>query len=163
MLSEAHRTETATSCPTKAVTFFPTRDRIPGGYTVLKRRPCEPRRVIARLENSASCSAHLHFHIVDGPEPFSSEGVPFVFDEFTHEDKVYRDEMPPGRLDDSLCRPRRRTPALSFRQLPRSPARHACRTRGSAACSYLLRRRQCGARRRCLRKCLAEERNTSER
>jgi hypothetical protein len=31
--------------------------------------------VIARLGNSASYSAHLHFHIVDGPDPFSSEGV----------------------------------------------------------------------------------------
>jgi murein DD-endopeptidase MepM/ murein hydrolase activator NlpD len=52
--------------------------------------------VIARLGNSASYSAHLHFHIVDGPDPFSSEGVPFVFDEFTHEGTVHRDEMPPG-------------------------------------------------------------------
>jgi len=33
---------------------------------------------------------------VDGPDPFSSEGVPFVFDEFTHEGKVHRDEMPVG-------------------------------------------------------------------
>jgi murein DD-endopeptidase MepM/ murein hydrolase activator NlpD len=52
--------------------------------------------VIARLGNSASYSAHLHFHIVDGPDPFSSEGVPFVFDEFTHEGTVHRDEIPPG-------------------------------------------------------------------
>lgn len=52
--------------------------------------------VIARLGNSASYSPHLHFHVVDGPDPFSSEGVPFVFDEFTHEGKVYRDEMPAG-------------------------------------------------------------------
>jgi hypothetical protein len=52
--------------------------------------------VIARLGNSASYSPHLHFHIVDGPDPFSSEGVPFVFDEFTHESTVYRYEMPKG-------------------------------------------------------------------
>lgn len=52
--------------------------------------------VIAKVGNSASYSSHLHFHIVDGPEPFSSEGVPFVFDRFTHEGKVHQDEMPAG-------------------------------------------------------------------
>lgn len=51
---------------------------------------------IARLGNSASYSAHLHFQIVDGPDPFSSEGIPFVFDEFTHNGTTHRNEMPSG-------------------------------------------------------------------
>lgn len=66
--------------------------------------------VIARLGNSASYSAHLHFHIVDGPDPFSSEGIPFVFDEFTHGGSVHRDEMPSGgwtiRFAESRTEPR---------------------------------------------------------
>ena len=52
--------------------------------------------VIARVGNSASESPHLHFHVVDGPDPFSSEGVPFAFDEFRHEGIVYNDQMPKG-------------------------------------------------------------------
>ena len=54
---------------------------------------------IARLGNSASTSPHLHFQIVDGPDPFSSEGVPFIFDEFTHQGSVHRNEMPAGGWD----------------------------------------------------------------
>lgn len=52
--------------------------------------------IIARLGNSASYSPHLHFQVVDGPDPFSSEGLPFELDEFVHEGRVHRDEMPAG-------------------------------------------------------------------
>jgi hypothetical protein len=74
----------------------------PGSLRVNQGDWVQKGEVIARLGNSAAYSAHLHFQIVDGPEPFSSEGVPFVFDEFTHEGKAHRDEMPAGGLDHPL-------------------------------------------------------------
>jgi murein DD-endopeptidase MepM/ murein hydrolase activator NlpD len=37
--------------------------------------------VIGRLGNSGNTDApHLHFHIMDGPLPLASNGLPFVFD-----------------------------------------------------------------------------------
>jgi len=68
----------------------------PGSFRVKQGDRVRKGDVIARLGNSTSYSPHLHFQVVDGPEPFSSEGVPFVFDEFTHEGVVRRDEMPAG-------------------------------------------------------------------
>jgi murein DD-endopeptidase MepM/ murein hydrolase activator NlpD len=69
---------------------------IPGSLRVKPGDRVRQGDVIARLGNSASYSPHLHFHVVDGPDQWSSEGVPFVFDEFTHEGKLHRDEMPAG-------------------------------------------------------------------
>jgi hypothetical protein len=38
-------------------------------------------QVLGRLGNSGNSDApHLHFHITDGPSPFGSEGVPYVFE-----------------------------------------------------------------------------------
>jgi hypothetical protein len=33
-------------------------------------------------------SAHLHFHVMDGPSPLLSNGLPFVFTKFTGEGVV---------------------------------------------------------------------------
>ena len=83
-----------------------------GSFRVKRGDRVRRGEVIARLGNSASYSPHLHFHIVDGPDPFSSEGVPFVFDQFTHEGKLHRDEMP-GGLDDQIRGVYARPPALN--------------------------------------------------
>ena len=39
--------------------------------------------VIGLVGNSGNTSApHLHFHVMDGPSPLTSEGVPYVIDAF---------------------------------------------------------------------------------
>lgn len=39
---------------------------------------------VGLVGNSGNTSApHLHFHVMDGPSPLSSEGVPYVIDSFT--------------------------------------------------------------------------------
>ncbi|HSB17338.1 MAG TPA: M23 family metallopeptidase [Bryobacteraceae bacterium] len=93
----------------------------PGSLRVKQGDSVRRGDVIARLGNSASYSAHLHFHIVDGPDPFSSEGVPFVFDEFTHEGTVHRDEMPAGGWTIRFVE-RQVEPNSEFRRLPASNA-----------------------------------------
>ena len=38
-------------------------------------------QVLGLLGNSGNSDApHLHFHIADGPSPFGSEGVPYIFE-----------------------------------------------------------------------------------
>ena len=44
-----------------------------------------------------SGAPHLHFQVTDGPDPIASEGLPFVFESFTHEGTRYTDEMPLNR------------------------------------------------------------------
>lgn len=42
--------------------------------------------VIGKLGNSGNTDApHLHFHVMDGPDPLASNGLPFVIDDFTLE------------------------------------------------------------------------------
>jgi murein DD-endopeptidase MepM/ murein hydrolase activator NlpD len=46
-------------------------------------------QVIGLLGNTGnSDAAHLHFHVMDGPSPLLSNGLPFVFDQFTGEGLV---------------------------------------------------------------------------
>ena len=46
-------------------------------------------QVLGLLGNTGnSDGAHLHFHIMDGPSPLLSNGLPFVFDTFTGEGLV---------------------------------------------------------------------------
>ncbi len=40
-------------------------------------------RPVGLLGNSGNSDApHLHFHIMDGPDPLKADGLPFVFDRF---------------------------------------------------------------------------------
>ena len=46
-------------------------------------------QVLGLLGNTGnSDGAHLHFHVMDGPSPLLSNGLPFVFDHFTGEGVV---------------------------------------------------------------------------
>ena len=46
-------------------------------------------QVLGLLGNTGNTDgAHLHFHIMDGPSPLLSNGLPFVFTEFTGEGRV---------------------------------------------------------------------------
>jgi murein DD-endopeptidase MepM/ murein hydrolase activator NlpD len=55
----------------------------PGSVTVKVGDKVRAGQRIGRLGNSgASLAPHLHFHIVNGPSIFASDGYPFVFDAF---------------------------------------------------------------------------------
>lgn len=65
--------------------------RVKAGDTVRRGQ------VLGLVGNSGHTDApHLHFHVSDGKDPLASEGVPFVFDTFTRDGVIYRDEMPLG-------------------------------------------------------------------
>jgi murein DD-endopeptidase MepM/ murein hydrolase activator NlpD len=50
--------------------------------------------VLGVLGNSGNTDApHLHFHVMDGPSPLLSNGLPFVFTSFVGQG-VLRDEKP---------------------------------------------------------------------
>jgi murein DD-endopeptidase len=55
-------------------------------------------QVLGAIGSSGRSGApHLHFQVTDGPDPIASEGVPFVFESFTHEGAKYTGEMPFNR------------------------------------------------------------------
>jgi murein DD-endopeptidase MepM/ murein hydrolase activator NlpD len=44
---------------------------------------------IARLGNTGNSSvSHLHFHLMDGPSPLGSNGIPYVIDSFEYEGQI---------------------------------------------------------------------------
>jgi Peptidase family M23 len=58
--------------------------------------------VLGHLSNSGnSTESHLHFHVMDGPDPLRSNSVPFIIDEFTRHDYEIVCE-PPGQCQ-VLC------------------------------------------------------------
>ena len=58
----------------------------PGSLKVEVGDTVKTGQVIGRLGNTGnSDAAHLHFHIMDGPRPLSSNGLPYRFSGFTSE------------------------------------------------------------------------------
>ena len=64
----------------------------PGSLRVRPGQQVHTGDVIGRLGNSGNTdSPHLHFHIMDGPSPLESNGLPFVLSRFTGEGVVTAD------------------------------------------------------------------------
>jgi murein DD-endopeptidase MepM/ murein hydrolase activator NlpD len=52
-------------------------------------------QVLGLVGNSGNAGGpHLHFHIMNGPSPLISEGLPFVFESFKSDGRTHRLEMP---------------------------------------------------------------------
>ncbi|MEJ2861106.1 M23 family metallopeptidase [Actinomycetospora flava] len=50
-------------------------------------------QVLGKLGNSGNTDGpHLHFHVMDGPDPLASNGLPFVFDSYTVDGRVVSQE-----------------------------------------------------------------------
>jgi hypothetical protein len=61
----------------------------PGSLKVKLGDAVKTGQVLGLLGNTGNTdSAHLHFHIMDGPSPLLSNGLPFVFTHFTGEGRV---------------------------------------------------------------------------
>jgi hypothetical protein len=55
----------------------------PDSLTVHEGQPVHQGQVLGLLGNSGNSDApHLHFHIMDGPDPLGSNGLPYVFRSF---------------------------------------------------------------------------------
>ena len=68
----------------------------PGSVRVRRGQRVRAGQLIARLGNSGSSTGpHLHFHVMDGPSPLASDGLPFVFKRFHLDGRI-----PP--FDDAL-------------------------------------------------------------
>ncbi len=65
----------------------------PGSISVRPGDTLTRGQSIAKLGNSGnSSSAHLHFHVMDGPDPLASNGLPFVFTAFDLTGQVVGDD-----------------------------------------------------------------------
>ncbi len=61
----------------------------PGSITVKEGDELTAGQQIAEMGNSGNSDApHLHFHVMDGPHPLASNGLPFVFDSFRLDQRV---------------------------------------------------------------------------
>lgn len=61
----------------------------PGSITVKEGDELKSGQSIAALGNSGNSDApHLHFHIMDGPDPLASNGLPFVIKSFRLDQRV---------------------------------------------------------------------------
>ena len=83
----------------------------PGSIEVQPGQYVEPGQVLGLVGNSGnSTEPHLHFHVMDGPSPLASDGLPFVFDQFslqatidlTEEGPVITPVPPPQARADRL-------------------------------------------------------------
>jgi hypothetical protein len=67
----------------------------PGSIRVKPGDPVRTGQVLGLVGNSGNGNApHLHFQVSDGASLLLSDGVPFVFDSFTHEGRTRTDEIP---------------------------------------------------------------------
>jgi hypothetical protein len=56
----------------------------PGSVKVARGAKVKPGDVLGRVGNTGNTSApHLHFHVMDGPSPLLSNGLPYVINHFT--------------------------------------------------------------------------------
>ena len=68
----------------------------PGSLKVKIGDAVKTGQVLGLLGNTGNTDgAHLHFHIMDGPSPLLSNGLPFVFTHFTGEGRVTDGQAPP--------------------------------------------------------------------
>jgi hypothetical protein len=66
----------------------------PGSVRVKAGDKVQTGQVLGLLGNSGNTdSPHLHFHVMDGPSPLVSNGLPFAFDSFTGQGRI-TDEQP---------------------------------------------------------------------
>jgi hypothetical protein len=73
----------------------------PGSIRVKVGDRVERGQVIGRVGNTGNSDApHLHFHVMDGPSPLGSNGVPYAIDSF----EVTGRAVSPSDLDDELKR-----------------------------------------------------------
>lgn len=57
-------------------------------------------QVVAALGNSGNSDApHLHFHLMDGPDPLAANGLPFVFDSFRLDSRLVSAEAGDALLE----------------------------------------------------------------
>jgi len=69
---------------------------IPGSFAVKKGDTVKEGAPLAQLGNSGNSTApHLHFHIADGADLWTSNGVPFVLKEYT-KTGIYAEDGKPG-------------------------------------------------------------------
>jgi murein DD-endopeptidase MepM/ murein hydrolase activator NlpD len=50
--------------------------------------------MLGLVGNSGAPGPHLHFQVTDGPEPITSDGLPYVFDSFIRDGKRAADQIP---------------------------------------------------------------------
>lgn len=65
----------------------------PGSVTVKPGDELKTGQSIAALGNSGNTTApHLHFHVIDGPDPLAANGLPFVISSFRLDQRVASDD-----------------------------------------------------------------------
>ena len=103
----------------------------PGSITVKAGDDLKSGQTIAALGNSGNSDApHLHFHVIDGPDPLAANGLPFVIKSF--------------RLDQRVASPQAAGPAVHRPARPdaagiRRTRRHRGQPAGSRRDEFLCR------------------------